>query len=171
VEESVTIDGYTPWQILWMVSADLAVLAVVHALIGGPAPRWPDRWLTRDVGPLHFLPFETPAFYRRLHVPWLARHLPEAGDTFGGESKSQLPGNDTAALQRYLIEVRRGEWVHWLSMPTWIVLIFLPWNTWGLIVLWAIITVGINLMFLSVLRFNRLRIERILQMTQGKAAA
>ena len=50
----MTIDGYTPWQVLWMIGADLAVLAVIHALIGGPAPRWPDRWLTRDVGPLHF---------------------------------------------------------------------------------------------------------------------
>ena len=104
-------------------------------------------------------------------MPWLARHLPEAGDTFGGESKSQLPGNDPAALQRYLVEVRRGEWVHWLSMPTWIVLIFLPWNTWGLIVLWAFITVGINLMFLSVLRYNRLRIERILQITSERTQA
>jgi hypothetical protein len=50
-------------------------------------------------------------------------------------------------------------------MPTWIVLIVLPWNTWGLIVLWAFITVGINLMFVSVLRYNRQRIERILQIT------
>ena len=167
----MTIDGYTPWQILGMVTADLAVLAIVHALIGGPAPRWPHRWLTKDVGPLRFLPVETPAFSRQRHVPGLARHLPEAGDTFGGESKSQLPGNDPAALQRYLVEVRRGEWVHWLSMPTWIVLIFLPWNTWGLIVLWAFITVGINLMFLSVLRYNRLRIERILQITSERTQA
>ncbi|MEI8260440.1 MAG: hypothetical protein WCG77_02930 [Actinomycetes bacterium] len=171
MEDSLTIDVYSPGQILGMVTADLAVLAVIHALIGGPAPRWPQRWLTRDVGPLRFLSFETPNFYRKLHVPWLARHLPEAGDTFGGESKSQLPGNDPAALQRYLVEVRRGEWVHWLSMPTWIVLIFLPWNTWGLIVLWAFITVGINLMFLSVLRYNRLRIERILHITSERTQA
>ena len=167
----MTIDGYTPWQILGMVTADLAVLIVLLGLIGGPAPRWPQRWLTHDVGPLRFLPFETPTFYRRLHVPWLARHLPEAGDIFGGESKSQLPGLDPAALQRYLVEIRRGEWVHWLSMPTWIVLIFLPWNTWGLIVLWAFITVGINLMFLSVLRYNRLRIERILHITSERTQA
>ena len=167
----MTIAGYTVWQVVWMNVGNLAVLAVIHGLIGGPAPRWPSRWLTTDRGPLHFLPFETPAFYRRLHVPWLARHLPEAGDTFGGESKSQLPGNDPASLEKYLIEVRRGEWVHWLSMPTWIVLIFLPWDTPALVALWAVITMGINLMFLSVLRYNRLRLERILAATTGRTAS
>ena len=53
----------------------------------------------------------------------------------GGVSKRSHPRGTTAELVAYLVEARRGEWVHWLAMlavvpmllynPVWMWLLFL----------------------------------------------
>ena len=152
-----------------MTSAQLGVLFVIDfvvavaitAVIGIWAPHWPTRWLARNWGPLAPLPFETPTFFRRLGVPWLAAHMPEAGALFGGESKKALPGTDVEALSSYLVEVRRAELVHMGSMLSWLPLIFF--NPWWMTVLFAlIVAVGVNLPFLLILRYNNVRLTRLL---------
>ena len=139
----------------------VAVLVVVIAIVGATAPRWPDRWL--DVGAWHvpFLPWETSAFYRRIGVVWLARHLPEAGALFGGESKSALPGHSTQDLHGYYIEVSRAEWVHIGSILGACVLFLF--NPWWLALGWVVFAIVANAPFLAILRHNRLRLQAILE--------
>jgi len=143
-----------------LVVIDIAWIIAVSIVIGATAPRWPDRWLGGDPVPLLLLPWESARFFRRLGVPWLSRHLPELGATFGGESKSALPGLSRSDLGRFLIEVRRAEWVHWLSIAATVVLFaFNPW--WLALAFVVAVAVG-NLPFILVLRNNRRRLVSVI---------
>lgn len=149
-----------------LIVIDILVVLAISIGVGALAPRWPDSWLDRDRLPLTLGPWETPAFYRRLRIPRLARRLPELGDTFGGESKSQLPGSARDHLVAYRREVRRAEWVHWASVAGTLVLFaFNPW--WLALAFVIVVTVG-NLPFILVLRNNRARITRIIDKDGGR---
>jgi hypothetical protein len=149
-----------------LIVIDIAVVIGLSVGIGAWAPRWPAGWLSHDTFPLALMPWEKPAFYRRLGVARLARRLPELGSTFGGASKTELPGRSASDLARYLREVRRAEWVHWLSCAVTIVLFtFNPW--WLALTFVVAVTVG-NLPFILVLRNNRLRLIRIIEMDGGR---
>ena len=111
-----------------LLVADVAVVLGSSIAVGAVAPRWPQRWLERDPWPLHLLPWETLRFYRRLGIARMTRRLPELGTVFGGLSKARLPGTGLPVLLAYLRDVRRGEWVHWLSITASVVLFaFNPW--------------------------------------------
>jgi hypothetical protein len=150
-----------------LVLVDIAVVVAVSILVGATAPRWPARWLRRDPFPLARWPGETPALYRRLGVPALARRLPELGATFGGQSKSALPGTTAEHLAGYLREVRRAEWVHWASIAGTLVL--LAFNPWWLAVAFVVAVAAGNSPFILVLRNNRFRIQRIIDRDGGRA--
>jgi hypothetical protein len=144
---------------------DFLVLVACAVLIGFIAPRCPDRWFERDVGPLRLTRWDRPRVYRRTGVPWFAKWLPEGGSWFGGQSKSSLFGVDAMSLRAYLIEVRRGEWVHFLSAFTFLVVV--PFNPWQLNALWFCIVFLGNMVFFLVLRYNQMRLTSILARMDG----
>ena len=151
----------TTGSLVRLIVIDFLVLVIGTAAVGAMAPRWPARWLSRDRGPLRLRSFDTLARYRRIRAPWLAAHMPELGAACGGTSKKQLPGMDAASLTAYLIEVRRAEWVHWLACTPCIVLFFF--NPWWLALLWTLLVVFVNGIFIVIVRFNRIRLLRILE--------
>jgi hypothetical protein len=143
-----------------LVVADVAFVVIGSIAVGATAPRWPDRWLTSDPVPLRLMPWETAGFFRALRIPALSRRLPELGATFGGQSKSSLPGHETDDLMTYVVEVRRAEWVHWASIATTIPLFAVnPW--WLALVFCVAVTLG-NLPFILILRNNRRRLLSII---------
>lgn len=149
-----------------LIVIDILVVLTLSIGTGALAPRWPDSWLDADPIPLALGGWETPAFFRRLRIPRLARRLPELGNTFGGESKSQLPGTTADHLTAYLREVRRAEWVHWVSVVgTFVLFAFNPW--WLALAFVIVVTAG-NLPFILVLRNNRARITRIIDKDGGR---
>lgn len=151
---------------LLLVVVDIVVVVAISVGVGAWAPRWPSSWLAHDTFPLTRMPWESVGFYRALGVARLARRLPELGSAFGGESKSALPGSRRDDLLRYLREVRRAEWVHWLSVAaSFLLFAFNPW--WLALAFVVAVTLG-NLPFVLVLRNNRFRILRILD--KGGAA-
>lgn len=143
---------------------DFLVLVAMAITIGFIAPRCPDRWFARDVGPLRLTRYDSVRAYRRVGIPWFAKWLPEGGSWLGGESKSSLFGIDAASLEAYLIEVRRGEWVHFLSAFTFLVIV--PFNPWQFILLWFLIVGVGNMVFFLVLRYNQMRITSLLRRMQ-----
>jgi hypothetical protein len=152
---------------LGLVVVDILVVVAVSVGIGATAPRWPASWLRGDPFPLARWWWETPARYRRLGVARLARRLPELGATFGGESKSTLPGTRAQELAAYLREVRRAEWVHWASVAGSAVLF--AFNPWWLALAFVIAVMVGNSPFILVLRNNRFRIQRIIDRNGGRA--
>jgi hypothetical protein len=144
---------------------DFLILVACALIIGFIAPRCPDRWFERDIGPLKLTRWDRVRTYRRVGIPWFAKWLPEGGSWFGGESKSRLYGVDVASLRAYLVEVRRGEWVHLLSALTFLIIV--PFNPWQLILLWFCIVFIGNLVFFFVLRYNQLRLTSLLARMSG----
>ncbi len=151
----------TTGSLVRLIVIDFIILVIGTAIVGAMAPRWPRDWLRRDRGPLRLRSFDTPATYRRLHVGWLAATMPEFGAVCGGESKKQLPGTDSASLTRYLIEVRRAEWVHWLACLAVVPLFFF--NPLWLSLAWTVFVVLVNGIFIVIVRHNRIRLLRILE--------
>jgi hypothetical protein len=144
-----------------LVVIDIAVVAGLSIGLGATAPRWPARWFNRDRFPLHLWSWESARFYRRAGTNWLAKRLPELGAAFGGQSKSVLPGHSPVELQTYLVEVRRAEWVHWLSVATCFALFaFNPW--WLALVFLVGVFLG-NVPFILILRNNRRRLLAIVE--------
>lgn len=142
------------------VVIDLLVVAIWTLAVGATAPRWPARWLQADRGPLTLRGFESPAFYRRLRVRSWASRLPEAGSAFGGRSKRTLPGREVADLAGYLVEVRRGEWVHWLSTLCIVAIVLV--GPWWVAVAFSVIVISVNAVFIVILRHNRVRLLALL---------
>ncbi|MBN1173802.1 MAG: hypothetical protein JXA67_16640 [Micromonosporaceae bacterium] len=146
-------------RVLGLVGVNLAVMLVVTLAVGATAPRWSRGWLSRDRGPLRLTRLDDERTYRRFGVHTWARRLPEAGGVFGS-SKRHLPGSSREALAGYLLEVRRAEWVHWLSLVGLGPLA--AFNPWWLWTVFAVIAVAVNAPFVVILRHNRVRLLRLL---------
>lgn len=144
-------------RLLLQFIAGIVCIVGLSVLIGMTAPRWRARWLARDAGPLRLTSLETRERYERLGIAWLKRHYPELGSWFGGRSKSRLPDlADPAAVDRYIVETRRAEWVHWLSCLTPLpVVLFAPLWLFGAL---GLITLAINGIAIAIVRYNRLRL-------------
>ena len=149
-----------PGALALLIAVDIALVAGGSIMVGAVAPRCPIGWFGRDRGPLRLTALDTPRMYRTLGVTTLTRRLPELGSVFGGKSKAALPGTDRASIEEYLREVRRAEWVHWISSLT----VFPLWwfNPWWLALAFTVVVVGGNTLFMIVLRHNRIRLLRIL---------
>lgn len=146
---------------VWLVVIDIAVVAGVSIGFGAVAPRLPEAWFAKDPLPLRLARFETVSFYRRVGVSRMSKRLPELGAAFGGESKSTLPGGTVQELSSYLREVRRAEWVHWVSVASPLILFAI--NPWWLALAFVIVVAVGNAPFILILRNNRLRITRIIE--------
>jgi Glycosyl-4,4'-diaponeurosporenoate acyltransferase len=102
--------------------------------------------------------WDRPELYERLGVRHLRGRFPEAGALFGGVSKRRAPDlADAESVRAYLIEVRRAEWVHWLSMACWLPLPLFqpPWLAGALL----IPTAAVNGAAQLILRYNKARLS------------
>jgi glycosyl-4,4'-diaponeurosporenoate acyltransferase len=145
------------------VAIDVAAWATVSTAAGYVAHRLParrfehDGWLTRPRSR------EAPRGYERaLRIKRWKDRLPEAGALFaGGFSKRALRTRDRGTVERFVVETRRAEHVHW-----WILAsgpLFLLWNPWWLGVAMEAYAVTANVPCIAVQRYNRLRLVRLLR--------
>jgi hypothetical protein len=143
------------------IGLGLGVVLLGSAAIGATAPRWPTRWLRRDRGPTRLLPGDTPERYERLGARRLKRFFPEMGAVFGGVSKNIPPDfADPGSIRDYLAEVRRAEWVHWLSMLTPALLPLV--QPWWLAGLFLVPVTLVNGSAEIILRYNKIRLYGLL---------
>ena len=153
-----------------VVVLDVVAWGVFHATTGYLAHRLgPDR-LARDGWVLRRRGFEDARWYRR----WLRIHrwkdrLPEAGDLFaGGVSKRELASPDDDGLEAFVRETRRAELGHWWAMAC--SPLFVLWNPPLASVLLVTYGVLVNLPFIVIQRYNRLRIEELLTRRRARPA-
>jgi glycosyl-4,4'-diaponeurosporenoate acyltransferase len=122
-----------------------------------------ERWWSRA----RAVEREGKLYEERLHIRAWKDRLPEAGAVFaGGFAKRQLLdpdrglGGRRAVLERYVVETRRAEWVHWVipaATP-----VFLVWNDGWVAPLMVLYAVAANGPCLVVQRYNRARLQRVL---------
>jgi glycosyl-4,4'-diaponeurosporenoate acyltransferase len=98
----------------------------------------------------------------RLAIRRWKDRLPEAGSLFaGGFSKRHLRTRRRAHLERFVAETRRAEWVHWTVLA--IAPAFFLWNPPWLAAVMVVYGVAANLPCILVQRYNRARLERLLE--------
>lgn len=142
---------------LLQIVGGIACVAIISVAIGLTAPHWPTRWLDRDRGPLHLTRFDTRARYERMGVLWWKRRFPDGGDWAGGQTKSRLPDlADPSAVDGYIVETRRAEWVHWLSNLSVVPIAFFA--EWWIFLAFLAITLIVNSIAIMIVRYNRLRL-------------
>lgn len=154
-----------------MVLLDVWLWGLIHAATGYLSHRLPRRMLDHDAWLWRERRIEGGGslYTRRLHVRRWQRHLPEAGDLFaGGYDKRHLGGRSTAALTNYLQETRRAEVAHWLALacaPSF--LLFNPLSADILLMLYALASNG---PCIASLRYNRIRLSRVMARRTARAA-
>jgi len=114
-----------------------------------------DRWRLRERR------FEACGVWydERLRIRRWKDRLPETGGWFG-VSKRQLLGYSPDELEHFALECRRGELTHWaiqFATPA-----FAVWNSGLALLLVTFVGFGASVPFIAVLRYNRLRVARIL---------
>lgn len=149
--------------------SDLTLVLVYSALWAGFGVA--SGWVASKV-PAHRLDHDGPVTrIRRFEHRgrWYDRHLrlrvwkdrlPEAGSWFGGASKATMTSFDHAGLESFATETRRAELVHWANVAFGFT--FFAWNGWGIGVVMVVFGTVVHLPFVLVQRYNRARIEYLL---------
>jgi len=153
------------------VLLDVVAWGLVHAGTGYLAHRLPMRFLREDRALWRERRWERGgAFYRRtLRIARWKDRVPEAGALFaGGVSKRQVPADDAGGLERFVVETRRAETGHVLAMlpgP-----LFALWNPAGVAAVMVAYGVLVNLPFVAIQRYNRIRASRVLARARSRSA-
>ena len=100
-------------------------------------------------------------YARTIHINAWKDRLPELGAFFPGGFAKRRACRDRDHLERFVIETRRAEWVHWMVFLPWPV--FAMWNPpWAVAVMFAY-AVTANIPCLLVQRYNRARLLHVLE--------
>lgn len=153
---------------LWIL-LDIVAWAVVHAAVGYLVHRLPATRFASDNGLTRGRAFEEEGrIYQRLvRVKRWKAWLPEAGNAFrGGFDKRRLAGTDEPNLERYMQETRRAETGHWMTLA--IAPLFFAWNPPRAGVVMMVYALVINVPCIVALRYNRLRLDRIIRLRRRK---
>lgn len=146
------------------VLVDVVAWGLVHAGTGYLAHRVPGDWLAHDRWLFRERAVERGGdLYRRtLRIGRWKDRLPEAGALFaGGVSKRHLPVDEIGGLQRFVIETRRAEMAHWLAAAAGP--LFALWNPPAVVPVMVAYGLLVNLPFVAVQRYNRIRAARVLR--------
>lgn len=151
---------YQPW---FYIVANMSIWVGWAVLVGYIANHFSDKWFEKDTFITRLRKFETQRWFQKyLKVHTVKKYLPERGELFGtGTSKKSLPHGEKSGLEKFLIETRRAEYVHWIVIFAWVfTLWFNPaWAVWTV----AVLLVFGNLPFILTQRYNRLRLLRVLK--------
>lgn len=136
----------------------IGVFIAWSVLIGVIAPRIPAAWFVRDrcrvtAGECRV--------WEAFGVRWWKRYLPDAGGWFSKDGrKDGNIRNSQAALQRFVVETRRAELVHWCSLA--IVPTFFLWCPLPAALFLLAAGLVANGPCLIALRYNRRRVVEVL---------
>lgn len=151
------------WMIV-MIFAGWIVFSLGAVAIGNHIP---EKALNRS---WLFLPrkFETDAFYKKtfkIHL-W-KRFLPDGGVLFKtGFSKKNLQTPEKLYLERFILESKRAELIHWLAiLPFWLFGFIAPPLVIPFMLLYAL---TVNLPCIFTQRYNRPRLVRLLAHMESK---
>jgi glycosyl-4,4'-diaponeurosporenoate acyltransferase len=144
------------------VVVDIAAWAVIHAASGYIVHRLGDQHFDHDGRVTRITTFEADGrIYERMRIRRWKDRLPEAGALFaGGLSKAHLPARSASGLRTFATATRRAELGHWLCAA--VSPVFVIWNRPVVAVVMVVYGVLVNLPFIAIQRYNRLRIGRLL---------
>ncbi|MGI2329097.1 glycosyl-4,4'-diaponeurosporenoate acyltransferase [Planococcus sp. YIM B11945] len=156
----------------WMVLVDVAAWLFFHLLLSYGASLLPFHSFERRGRLFQSFRFERHGelWQQLFRIKAWKGKLPDGAMIFkSAYNKKALHGNDAASLAEFLVESRRAEFTHWvLLMP---LPLFLLWNPPLAFWLNAAYAILFNLPFILAQRYNRPRLERLIQLKQNKSRA
>lgn len=153
------------------VLLDVVAWGVIHAGSGFVAHRTSVPWLARDRWLFRERRLERGGrlYTQRLHIARWKDRLPEAGDLFaGGISKRRVTAAEQGGLERFVVETRRAELAHWLAAAPGV--LFVLWNPPAVVPVMIAYGLLVNLPFIAVQRYNRIRAVRVLGARAARAS-
>ena len=135
---------------------------IIHLIISILARRIPDEFLEKKQNWFQLAPWEEKGIFwqKWLHIRSWKDVLPDSTLFFNQNyDLSRLSSVKKEEINRFLIETRRAELTHWLSiLPAGFFFMWNPpWAGW-INLLYA---VGVNLPFILIQRYNRPRLEKL----------
>lgn len=148
--------------IIWIIAIDVLAWAFFHIIISVFTLNLPAAFFE-----------QTPFFYQSrgweregriwqeiFHIKRIANYIPDGSKILGaGFDKKVLKQSRIDYLDEFILETKRAEFTHWLSiLPAGLFFIWNPpWMGWAMI----IYALGFNLPIIMLQRYNRPRLERI----------
>lgn len=158
----------SPWLTLMV---DFAAWAAFQVAISWLGLHFPDRWFAKPAGIFRTRSFERDGrwYERALRIRSWKRHLPDGGGLFRrGYRKKRMPaGGEPDSIARYLLESRRAELTHILSILPCI--LFFLWNPPEAGWVMAGFALLQNLPCIAAQRYNRPRFERLAESRSRRA--
>ncbi|HEY5858677.1 MAG TPA: hypothetical protein VIX62_00140 [Actinomycetota bacterium] len=154
-----------------VVAVNVGAWAVIHSASGYAVHRLPVERLSRDgwLFRKRAVEREGRLYVETLRIKRWKDRVPEAGALFaGGISKRHLTDDATGGLERFAVETRRAELGHWLAMAP--APLFAIWNPPLGVALMVAYGVGVNLPFIAIQRYNRIRVSRVLRSRGARVA-
>jgi len=156
----------------WLVLADVAAWLFFQLALSYGATKIPRQWFIRHSRLFRPFPFERNGelWQRLFRIKGWKGRLPDGAMFFkSAYNKQTLHGIDSPSLTEFLIESRRAELTHWLSMVP--APLFLLWNPSG--AFWGNVAYAVlfNMPFILAQRYNRPRLERLIIQKQNKSRA
>ncbi|WP_262677691.1 glycosyl-4,4'-diaponeurosporenoate acyltransferase [Paenibacillus sp. J5C2022] len=106
-------------------------------------------------------------YEEKLRVKRWKGRLPDGGSWFeGGFAKRELSSRQPEYIRRFLLETRRAEWTHWLTMAP--APLFLLWNDAFAGIIIIMYALAANVPFIIVQRYNRYRLRRVERSLWGR---
>jgi glycosyl-4,4'-diaponeurosporenoate acyltransferase len=155
-----------------LVALDVVAWGAIHTVSGYAVHRLPVSSLQRDTWLLRPRSFERDgrSYVQWLHIKRWKDLLPEAGALFpGGVSKRHVPADEDGGLERFVVETRRAELGHWLALAA--APVFAVWNPPGIAAIMVAYGVAVNLPFIAIQRYNRIRATRVLRSRSAPSPA
>ncbi len=105
-------------------------------------------------------------YERALQIKRWKDRLPELGAVFQGGFAKRSVSREVAHIERFIVETRRAEWVHWLALSFWPV--FAIWNPPWAVAVMFVYAMLVNVPCLLVQRYNRIRLQRLLTLMRSQ---
>ena len=153
----------------WVLVINIIAWFLIHMGISMFMLKVPDDYYERDNGWYDSFNWERNGqiWQRLLNIQSWKRFLPDSSSILpNAYSKNNLRTIDMATIQKFIIETKRGEHTHWLSMlPAPLFFIWNPaWAGW-LMIAYAFIA---NIPFIITQRYNRPRLRRLYKILSKK---
>lgn len=157
--------------ILWIIILDFIAWFFFHMLISWLCLKIPDHWLHNNQTFFKSRSFERNGdlWQSLFHIKSWKKFLPDASFILKANyDKKELGQTNVENLEKFLIEINRAELTHWLAMlPAFLFFIWNPLWAGFIMIAYAILA---NLPFILTQRYNRPRLQRLLQLKQQREA-
>ncbi|MFD0958420.1 glycosyl-4,4'-diaponeurosporenoate acyltransferase CrtO family protein [Paenibacillus chungangensis] len=154
--------------LLWNVVGWL----LIHLGVSYLFSRMPLSWFTEPRSPFVAGLIEPSAreklwYEEKLLVKKWKERLPDGGAWFKrGFVKRELSSRQSDYISRFLLETRRAEWTHWLTLA--LAPLFFVWNDAVADMIIIVYAIAANMPFIIVQRYNRYRLRRVERSLWGR---